>query len=50
MICWLSYVLSISEIDLLVAVNCIKCICIGDQVSYVFQLGITTIICLVLQM
>ena len=33
MICWLSYVMSISEIDLLVALNCIKCICVGDQKS-----------------
>jgi len=30
MICWLSYVMSISEVDLLVAVNCMKCIYIGD--------------------
>jgi len=25
--------MSISEIDLLVAVNCIKCVCVGDQKS-----------------
>lgn len=42
--------MSTSEIDLLVAVSCIKCICIGDQKSYMFQLSKTTIICLVLQM
>ena len=49
-ICWLSYVMSVSEIDLLLAVNCIESICIGDQTIYVFWLGKTTIICLVFQM
>ena len=50
-ICWLSYVMPIFEIDLLVAVNCIKCIiCVGGQKSYMFHLGKTTTICLVLHM